>query len=140
MSYKNPVLLLSSKRQALHVCCCQIATVGAYKVNIITFADTKFITKVILLSVKLALQPRTTLDTIHTRDSTIASLPQSSCAHSAAATVVQHRSLTARGALARVTVTGIRAIYCVFRTPGSSSRHGQQEEGEEQEALHVLQG
>lgn len=113
---------------------------GAYKVNIITFADTKFITKVILLSVKLALQPGTTLDTIHTRDCTIASLPQSSCTHSAAATVIQHRSLTARSAFARVTVTGIRAIHCIFRAPSSSSVHGHQEECEEQVALHVLQG
>lgn len=140
MSWKNSILNLSSKRQTLHVCCCQIAPVSAYKVNIITFADTKFITKVILLSVKLALQPRTTLDTIHTRDSTIASLPQSSCTHSAAATVIQHRALAARSTFACITVTGIRAIYCVFRTPGSSSVHGHQEECEQQEAFHVLQG
>lgn len=108
--------------------------------KVITFADTKFITKVILLSVKLALQPRATLDTIHTGDGAVASLPQRGRAHPAAAAVIQHRPLTAQGAFARIALTGLGAIYCIFRTPSGSSVHGRQQECEQQEDLHVLRG
>lgn len=88
---------------------------------VFTFADTEFITKIILLSVKLALQPRAALDTVHARDRAIARLAQHCRAHPAAAAVVQHRPLTAQGAFARITVTGLGAIDRVFRTPSSSS-------------------
>ena len=113
---------------------------GRRKGSLFTFADTKLVTKIILLTVKLTPQPGATLHAIHAWDRAVASFSRASGAHPAAPTVVQHRPLTAQAAFALVSVTTLGAIDRVLGAPGRRQVRADQERGQQQEALHVSRG
>ena len=89
---------------------------------------------------KLTPQPGATLDAIHARDCAVAGLSQRRGAHQAAAAVVQHRPLAARAAPALAAVTALGAIHRVLEAPDGRQVRGDQQRGQQQEALHVSRG
>lgn len=113
-------------------------TVGS-KELFFTFANTKLVAEIILLTVKVTFQPRTTLDAVHAWDCTVAGFSGPRGAHLTAATVIQHCPLATQATSALTVVALIWAIHRVLGAPSHSQVHRYQERGQQQEALHVSQ-
>lgn len=102
---------------------------GRSRGSLFTFADTKLVTKVIFLTVKLTPEPRATLGAVHAGDGAVAGFAQARGAHPAAAAVVQHCPLAAQAAFALGAVASLGAVDRVLGAPGRRQVRGYQERG-----------
>lgn len=105
------------------------------KGSLFTFADTNLVTKIILLIVKLTPQPGATLHAIHAWP-VVAGFSQLRGAHLRQQPQSSSTVLYSAGQLLHwLLVTGARTIHRVLEAPGPRQVRGDQQRGQQQEAL-----